>query len=87
MVAAFRPSLSRISKCPHCGGGFIALDKDDQEPYCCICGWRRATRIPIERAGKCSAHDAKYWNKLFASADNPDEICELWLSNILSYRK
>ena len=37
-----------VYSCPHCGSGFVAWDKTDNEHFCCNCGWRRVARISEE---------------------------------------
>ncbi len=74
MVVIFRCPTTYEKKCPHCGSGFIAFDKQDQEPYCCICGWRQATHISKKQARNHFRTEAEFWNALFAREDDPDEI-------------
>lgn len=72
MVIAARLPLPHINQCPHCGSGFIALDKQDREPFCCVCGWRHAIRITEEQARNQFRCEAEFWNNLFASEEDPD---------------
>jgi hypothetical protein len=45
----------------------------DNEPYCCICGWRWAIRITEEQARNHFSREREFWANLFASEDDPDD--------------
>ena len=36
--------------CPHCSSNLMCWDADDKEPYCFVCGWRRAKAITAYEA-------------------------------------
>lgn len=74
MVIAARLPIHKISKCPHCGSSFVTYDILESEPYCCICGWRRAIRITEEQARNHFSCEKEFWLNLFAREDDPYDL-------------
>ena len=64
----------KMKKCPHCGSSFITCDISDREPYCGICGWRRAHQISSEQAKLLFSREKNFWLNRFASETDPDEL-------------
>ena len=73
MVIAFRKPVNQVNKCPRCGSSFVAWDKQEKEPYCCLCGWRRAIRITAEQAKDHFRCEREFWSNLFATENDPDD--------------
>jgi hypothetical protein len=73
MVYAMRLLFCNLIQCPHCGSNFITFDKLDDEPFCCICGWRRAIRITKSQARHHFNSEREFWNNLFAKEEDPDD--------------
>jgi hypothetical protein len=73
MVIAARKPINSIRECPHCGSNVVFWDGLEKEPYCCICGWRRAIQITAEQAKNRFTCERKFWINLFASDKDPDD--------------
>jgi hypothetical protein len=73
MVIAAKSQLSELTQCPHCSSAFLSWDKSDNEPFCFICGWRRAKRITSSQARSHFRREQDFWANLFASEQDPDD--------------
>src|SRR5271169_1968373 len=53
-------NISLPTVCPRCNNSNVLWDKIENEPYCFVCGWRRAVKITTEEAKNWDKKDTRH---------------------------
>ena len=60
-----KTSLQKV--CPRCHNTNVLWDQIEQEPYCFVCGWRKAVRITPEEAKNWNKKDSESWKRILGT--------------------